>query len=69
MFTVTLESVLMSSCNNKTSFVETGIPEMVGIIGISKDVETQVSNKPGDFDPVKRVHLARNVFISGVKDG
>jgi len=59
----------MSSCNCGTSYVEVGIPEMVGVTRVSEDIGTQVSNKPGDFDPVKRVHLPRNGFVSGVKDG
>ena len=53
MSIVTLGSVLVSSCKYGTSSVEAGIPEIVGVIGVSAEVETQVSNKPGDFDPVK----------------
>jgi len=52
-FTVTLGSVLMSSCNCGTSSIEAGIPEIVGVTGVSEDVETQVTNKTGDFDLVK----------------
>ena len=51
--TVTLGSVLMSSCNCGTSFVKADVPEIIGVTGVSEDVETQVSNKLGDFDPVK----------------
>jgi len=43
----------VSYCNCGTSSVEVGIPEIVGVNGVSEDVETQVSDKPGDFDPVK----------------
>ena len=69
VFSVTLGSVLMSSCNCGTSSVEVGIPEIVGVTGVSEDVETQVSSKPRDFDPVKQDCLAQNGFISRVKDG
>ena len=53
VFTITVGSVLVSSCNYGTSSVEARIPKIVGVTGVSEDVETQVSNKPGDFDPVK----------------
>jgi len=53
VFTITLGSVLMSSCNCGTSFVKVGIPEMVGVTRVLEDVETQVSNKPIDFDLIK----------------
>jgi len=58
----------VSSCNCGTSSIEAGIPEIVGVTGVSEDVETQVSNKPGDFDLVKRVRFAQNGFVYGVKD-
>jgi len=59
----------VSSCNCGASFVEAGVLEIVGVTGVFEDVETQVSSKPGDFDPVKQDRLARNRFVSRVKDG
>jgi len=59
----------MSSYNCRTSSVKAGVPEIIGVTEVSNDVETQVSNKPGDFDPIKQDYLARNGFISRVKDG
>ena len=53
VFTITLGLVLMSSRNCGTSSIEAGIPEIVGVTRVSEDVETQVSNKLGDIDPVK----------------
>ena len=68
VFTVTLGSVLMSSCDCGTSSIKAWIPEMVGVTVVFEDVGTQVPSKPGDFDPVKRVRFVQNSFVSRVKD-
>ena len=68
MSTVTLGSVLVSSCNYGTSFVKADVQKMIGVTGVSDDVETRVSNKPGELGSVKRDHFAWNGFISRVKD-
>ena len=69
MFTVTLGSVLLSSCGYGTSSVEAGIPEMFGVTGVSDGIGTLVLTLPGDFEPFKRVRFVRNSFDSGDKDG
>ena len=69
MSTVTLGSVLMSSCNCGTFSVKAGVPKIIGVIVVFDDVETQVSNKSGELDSVKRDRFACDGFVSRVKDG
>ena len=38
VFTITLGSVLMSSCGRRTSSIKAGVPEMVGVTGVPEDV-------------------------------
>ena len=51
--TVTLGSVIMSSYNCGTSSVKVDVPEIIGVTVVSDDVETQVSNKSGEFNSIK----------------
>jgi len=43
----------MSSCSYGTYYVKAYVPGIIGVIVVSDDVETQVSNKSGEFDSVK----------------
>ena len=58
----------MSCYNCGTSPVKANVPEMIRVTVVSDDVETQVSNKPGELDAVKRDCFAQNGFVSEVKD-
>jgi len=51
--TITLVSVLMSSCNHGTSSLKADVPEIIRVTRVSDDVETKVSNKPDELDSVK----------------
>lgn len=59
----------MSSCNYGTSSIKANVPEIIGVIVVSDDFETQVSNKSGEFDSVKRERFTQDGFVSRVKYG
>jgi len=58
----------MSSGNCETSSLKVNVPEIIGVTGVSDDVETKVPNNPDELDSIKRDCFVRIGYASRGKD-